>query len=137
MKQLKLLLVEDNVADVVFFREALLAAGVALEMQVVENGEEAMRFLRRQGQFTGAPRPNVVVLDLNLPVMKGREVLREMAADAALNTIPVAVLTTSTSEMHVCDAYPGGRCLYLVKTDEFKQLQELVRKIAAHAQPAA
>lgn len=137
MTQLQLLLVEDNAADVVLFREAVLAGGMAVHMEVVENGEEAMRFLRRQGQFIQAHRPDVVVLDLNLPVMRGREVLQEMARDASLNTIPVAVLTTSTSETHVCDLYPGGRCLYLVKTDEFKRLQEMVRRIAAHAQPVA
>jgi two-component system, chemotaxis family, response regulator Rcp1 len=133
MSGLVILLVEDNVADVVFFREAIADAGVRARLEVVGNGEDAMRFLYRQEPFDHAPHPDVVVLDLNVPIKNGREVLVEMASDPALNTIPVAILTTSTSETCVCDLYPPGRCVYFVKTDEFGQLQEIVRQIAAHA----
>ena len=128
-----MLMVEDNPADVVFFREAMNAAQAAVAIHVVDDGDKALRFLRRQHPFTNAPRPHVMVLDLNLPLKNGREVLTEMAADAELNTIPVAIMTTSTSEAHVCDIYPNGRCLYFTKTDNFKLLQTIVLEIAAHA----
>ena len=136
MSRMLMLLVEDNPGDVVLFREALRASGLAARAEVVDNGEEAMQYLLRQGQFAQAPRPDVLVLDLNLPVKNGHEVLVEMASDPDLNTIPVAILTTSTTETCVCDMYPPGRCVYFVKTDHFGQLQEVVRQIAAHARAA-
>lgn len=129
------LVVEDNPADVAFFKEAVEAAQAPMAVHVVGDGHEALRFLRRQGPYADAPRPDVVVLDLNLPVRTGAEVLQEMAAEAGLNTIPVAILTTSTSERYVCDYYPPGRCLYFTKTDEFRLLQDIVRQIASHARP--
>ena len=128
-----ILLAEDNAADVVFFREALEDTGLEARLEVVANGEQAMRFLNRQEPFDQALRPDVFVLDLNLPVKNGQEVLVEMASDPELNTIPVAILTTSTSETCLSEVYPVGRCLYFVKTDDFKRLQEIVRQIAAHA----
>jgi CheY-like chemotaxis protein len=128
-----MLVVEDNLADVVFFQEALEAARTPAVVHVVGDGDEAMRFLRRQGTFANAPRPDVIVMDLNLPVRNGQEIMREMASDPELNVIPVAVLTTSTSERFVCDFYPKGRCLYFTKTDDFKLLQDIVRQIATHA----
>jgi CheY-like chemotaxis protein len=128
-----MLLVEDNLADVVFFREAAHAARLDAKVEVVSNGEDAMRFLRRQGPYAQSDRPDILVLDLNLPMRNGREVLVEMAADPDLREIPVAVLTTSISETHVVSAYTPGLCTYFVKTDEFKRLQDIVRQIAAHA----
>ena len=130
---LVMLLVEDNPADVVFFNEAIEAGKVSARVCVVANGEAAMQFLRHESEFVHAPRPDVLVLDLNLPIKKGQEILREMAADPQLRTIPVAILTTSTSERYVCDLYPAGRCLYFVKTHSFGQLQEIVKQIALHA----
>lgn len=133
MNPLTILLVEDNLADVVLFREALESAGVPARVEVVDNGRDPMRFLSRQGRFARAPRPDVIVMDLNLPIRNGQEALREIASDPGLNTIPVAVLTTSTFEECVCEMYPAGRCLYFSKTDEFSRLQDIVRQIAAHA----
>jgi len=129
---LNVLLVEDNLADVVFFEEAAQAAAAPAELHVVHDGHEALRFLRRQGPFEGAPRPDVIVLDLNIPIKRGHEVLTEMVADPDLRDIPVAVLTTSTSERHVCQVLPPGRCLYFVKTDEFSRLQDIIRQIVQH-----
>ena len=97
-----LLVVEDNPADVVFFREAMEATRTPSTLHVVGDGGEAMRFLRREAPYADAPRPDVIVLDLNLPIKKGQEVMKEMAGDPALKGIPVAVLTTSTSEAPVC-----------------------------------
>ena len=127
------LLVEDNRGDAVLFREALHAAGLQATVDVVQRGDDAIRFLRRQDRFRAAPRPDVIVLDLDMPARNGREVLAEVAADPALNTIPIAILTTSTSDACVCGMYPGGRCVYFTKTCEFSRLQDIVRQIAAHA----
>jgi CheY-like chemotaxis protein len=137
MSSMEILLVEDNLADVVFFREAVHAARVEATLQVVSNGEDAIRFLRRQGPYAQAPRPDVIVLDLNLPMKNGREVLLEMEADPTLREIPVAVLSTSISETHVVSTYTPGLCTYFVKTDEFNRLQDIVRQIAAHARARA
>jgi CheY-like chemotaxis protein len=131
---LVMLLVEDNPADVAFFKEAVADAQLEATIHVVGDGDKALRFLRRQAPYADASRPDVIVLDLNLPTRSGQEVLVEVAADTELNTIPVAILTTSTSERCVCDLYPSGRCLYFTKTDEFERLQDTVRQIAAHAQ---
>jgi CheY-like chemotaxis protein len=133
MGQQVLLMLEDNPADVVFFREALEATGISARLEVVEDGEQAMQFLRRQNGYADAPRPDVMVLDLNVPIKNGREVMEDMAGDPALNSIPVAVLTTSTSERSICELYPSGRCLYFVKTDDFRRLQDIVREIVGHA----
>ena len=132
-----ILLVEDNPGDVLLTKEAMKASGIEARVEVVRNGEEdAMRFLCRQQPFSQAPRPDVLVLDLNLPGKNGHEVLSEVASDPVLKTIPVAILTSSTSETCACETYPPGRCLYFVKTPEFRQLQEIVRQIAAHARAA-
>ena len=131
-----MLMVEDNPADVVFFREAVEASQTAADIHVVTNGAEAMRYLRQEAPFDRAPRPDVLVMDLNLPLKNGQEVMAEVASDPAMNTIPVAILTTSTSETCLCDVYPKGRCLYFTKTDDFRRLQDIVREIAAHASMA-
>jgi two-component system response regulator len=133
---LVVLLVEDNPADVAFFREALEETGIAAAVHVANDGGKALRFLRREEPYADAPRPDVIVLDLNIPVKRGQEVAAEMAADPELRMIPVAVLTTSTSEGFVRDLFQPGRCLYFVKTDQFVRLQEIIRQIAAHARAA-
>jgi CheY-like chemotaxis protein len=131
--ELVMLLVEDNPADVMLVQEAIEANDMRTIQHIVGDGFEAMQFLRREEAHADAPRPDVVILDLNLPIKTGQEVLKEMAADAALRDIPVAVLTTSTSETWVCKFYPPGRCAYFVKTDDFGRLREIVREIARHA----
>jgi CheY-like chemotaxis protein len=131
-----MLVVEDNTADVAFLKEAITASQTATTMWVVGDGRDAMQFLRREAAFSDAPRPDVIVLDLNLPVMNGQAVLSEIASDTKLNTIPVAILTTSTFETHLCDMYPPGRCLYFTKTDELERLGDVVREIDAHARAA-
>ena len=92
---IEILLVEDNPADVRFFREALHMAGVRHQLSVVTNGEEAMAFLHRQGPYRSAPRPEVVVLDLKLPRVSGHAVLGAIRVDPELRSIPVVVLTSS------------------------------------------
>ncbi len=133
LRDFVMLLVEDNPADVLFLEEAVEASRTPAKMHVVGDGCAAMKFLRRQAPHIDAPRPDVIVLDLNVPVKSGREVLTEMASDPELQTIPVAILTTSTSETWVCDLYPAGRCKYFNKTEQLQLLQDIVKKIAAHA----
>jgi CheY-like chemotaxis protein len=128
-----MLVVEDNPADVLFFNEAIEASNTPASVHVVWNGDEALRFLRRTPPYVEAPSPDVMVLDLNLPIKTGKEVLAEMAADPDLQQIPVAILTTSSSERFLCDSYPRGRCIYFTKTDEFSRLQKIVSEIAGHA----
>lgn len=131
-----ILMAEDNPADVVFFQEAAEAIQAEADLRVVNNGARALQFLRRESPYHDAPRPDVVVLDLNLPLKTGREVIAAMAGDPAINGIPVAVLTTSESESHVCDLYCAGRCLYFTKTDDFSRLQEIVKSIMSHSKAA-
>ena len=128
-----MLLVEDNPADVLFFDEAMNATGMPAAVYVVGDGGAAMQFLRRQPPFEDAPPPDVMVLDMDLPIQRGDEVLAEMAADPELRMMPVAILSTASLETHVCDIYPSGRCLYFVKTADFGRLQDIVRQIAGHA----
>lgn len=127
-----MLVVEDNPADVLFLEEAVEVSQTKAKLHVVGDGNEAMLFLRRRGDHLEAPRPDVIVLDLNVPIKNGREILTEMAGDPELRTIPVAILTTSTSETWICDLYPGP-CKYFYKTEKFQQLQEIVKAIADHA----
>src|ERR1700689_2960972 len=94
----EVLLVEDSPGDVRLTQEAFLAANRAVRLHVVADGVEAMAFLNRSGEHGGAPRPDLILLDLNLPRMDGREVLRRIKQDAALKAIPTVILTTSEAE---------------------------------------
>jgi CheY-like chemotaxis protein len=129
---LNILVVEDNPADVFFFKEALEAAEVSADVYDVADGEDAIRYLCHRPPYVNAPRPDVLVLDLNLPFKSGREVIRDMAANPDLRSIPIAVLTTSASEDTICDTYPGP-CLYFTKTADFRLLQGIIRQIAKYA----
>jgi two-component system response regulator len=128
-----MLIVEDNPADVVFFREAVEVSAVSAQLHVVDNGGDAMAFLHQQGRFATAPRPDVVVLDINVPVKNGSEVLQDMKTDGALNQIPVMILSTSSSERHMTNLYTAGRCRYYVKTPDFSLLSSIVAEILTFA----
>jgi CheY-like chemotaxis protein len=128
-----MLVAEDNPADVLFFEEAVEAAGLTAKLHIVGDGRDAMRFLRREGTYANAPRPDVVVLDLNLPKMNGSEVMLEMVSDPELATIPVVILTTCTPQTSMFENYPRGYCACFIKTENFEKLQDIVRQIAAHA----
>jgi chemotaxis family two-component system response regulator Rcp1 len=126
---IEILLVEDDPADARLTREALRDAKVANNLHVVPNGDEALAFLRRGEGFADVPRPDVMLLDLNLPGRDGREVLAEVKADDELKTIPIAVLTTSTSEADVLRSYDLGANCYITKPvdlDEFLKVVEAI-----------
>jgi len=111
----RILLMEDDPGDVELVREALRDAKMALSIDHVWNGEEGMRYLRREGEFSQAKRPDIVLLDLNMPLKDGREVLEEIKNDKGLRTIPVVVLTTSDAEPDILTSYDLGANCYLQK----------------------
>jgi two-component system, chemotaxis family, response regulator Rcp1 len=123
----EVLLVEDNPADVRLFREALRDRKAELDLHVVDNGEDALRFLRREGPFHSAPKPDLIVLDLNLPRKDGREVLAEVKQDPGLRRIPVVVLTTSNAESDVTRAYDLHANCYLRKPSDLDEFISAVR----------
>jgi two-component system response regulator len=129
-----ILLVEDNPADVVFFTEAVACGQSAAAVHVAGDGEEALRFLRRQGDWAEAPRPDVIVLDLNLPLKNGWETLLEIAGDLSLNTIPAVILTTSAAESAAFVGCAGQGCRVYTKTHDFRRLQQIVAEIVALGQ---
>jgi two-component system, chemotaxis family, response regulator Rcp1 len=126
---INILLVEDSPSDVLLTREALRDAKIANDLHVARDGEQAMAFLRQEGEHAGAERPDIVILDLNLPRKDGREVLREIKADERLRRTPVIVLTTSSSDRDVLDAYDNHVNCYLTKPIDFEQFIGLVRSM--------
>jgi two-component system, chemotaxis family, response regulator Rcp1 len=125
----EILLVEDNPADVVLTRDALAASKIANTVHIVEDGVEAMAFLRRQGAYADRPRPDIVLLDLNLPRKNGLEVLAEMKADEELKVIPVVILTVSSDEDDILGAYGLHANCYITKPVGLRQFEEIVRRI--------
>jgi CheY-like chemotaxis protein len=128
-RQIEVLLVEDDPGDVLMTREAFEDYKVANRLHVVQDGADAMAFLRREGDFSGAPRPDLVLLDLNLPRMDGREVLQAIKSDAELASIPVVVLTTSEAEEDVLRSYSLHANAYVTKPVDFERFIEVVRQI--------
>ena len=126
---IEILMVEDNDGDVFLTMEALKEAKVANQVHVVHDGVEALEFLRRQGKYAAAPRPDLILLDLNLPRKDGREVLAEIKPDPALRTIPVVVLTSSSAEQDVTKSYDLSANCYIVKPVDFHGLMEVVKSI--------
>ena len=126
---IQVLLVEDDPGDVLMTREAFEDNKVANELHVVNDGAEALAFLRKEGAFAGAPTPDLVLLDLNLPRVDGREVLAAVKADAELRQIPIVVLTTSEAEEDVLRSYALHANAYVTKPVDFDRFIEVVRKI--------
>ncbi|MBI4800877.1 MAG: response regulator [Desulfarculus sp.] len=129
VKALQILMVEDNPDDVDLTREALKDAKVVVDMEVVRDGVEAMAFLRREGPYAQAPRPDLILLDLNMPRKDGREVLAEIKADSSLRRIPVVVLTTSQAEEDIVRAYDLHVNCYITKPVDFEQFIKVVKAI--------
>ncbi len=128
-RPIEILLVEDSPSDTELTVEALAAAKVSNRLSTVEDGVQAMEFLRREGGYVQAPRPDLILLDLNLPRKDGREVLAEIKADERLKAIPVVVLTTSQAERDVLRAYALNANCYITKPVDFKQFLEVIKAI--------
>ena len=123
------LLVEDGPGDVRLTREAFLDADDLIELNVASDGLEAMSFLRKQGVHVDAPRPDFILLDLNLPKMDGREVLAHIKADEDLKTIPTVILTTSDSHADIWASYQLQANCYLSKPVQLEEFESLVKSI--------
>ena len=128
-RPVRILHAEDNLGDAELTRMALDEGDTAFEFHHVLDGEEALRFLYREGAYTGAPRPDLVLLDLNMPRMGGHEVLVTIKRDPALMTIPVLVLTTSIDPDDVRRSYAEHVNSYMRKPLSFEQLVELMRRV--------
>jgi two-component system, chemotaxis family, response regulator Rcp1 len=122
-------LVEDNKADVRLIQEALKNSSVPHQVVTVRNGMDAMAYLRREGEYTDALRPDLILLDLNLPRKDGREVLAEIKADPNLKRIPVVVLTTSQNEEDISQSYELHVNCYIRKSRNLSQLFQIVKGI--------
>jgi CheY-like chemotaxis protein len=128
-RAIDVLLVEDDPGDVLMTREAFEDNKVANNLYVVNDGVTAMEFLRKEGQYSDAPTPDLVLLDLNLPRMDGREVLQALKKDESLRRIPVVVLTTSEAEEDVLRSYSLHANAYVTKPVDFARFIEVVRQI--------
>ena len=124
-----ILLIEDDPGDVLMTKEALADAKMANELHVVNNGEEALAFLFREGEYADAPRPGLILLDLNLPRVDGREVLARIKAEEELRRIPVVVLTTSEAEEDVLRSYDLHANAYVTKPVDFEAFVRVVRQV--------
>jgi two-component system, chemotaxis family, response regulator Rcp1 len=128
-RPVEILLVEDNPGDVRLTKEALREGKVRNNLYVAADGVEALRFLRREGEYDQAVRPDLILLDLNLPRKDGREVLEEIKQDAQLRTIPVVVLTSSQAEQDICRAYDLHANCYVTKPVDLDQFITVVKSI--------
>lgn len=129
MKPIEILLAEDNPGDVDLAREALLTGKVSNTLHVVGDGVAAMEFLRCQGRYASAPRPDLILLDLNMPKKDGREVLAEVKGDEELKRIPVVILTTSRAEEDILKTYNLHANCFITKPIDLHQFIKVVQAI--------
>ena len=127
--RMEVLLVEDSPGDVRLTQEAFHEANPNVHLHIACDGVEAMAFLKKEGQYADAPRPDLVLLDLNLPRMDGREVLLHIKADESLKAIPTAILTTSVAEADVAISYRRQANCYLTKPVQLEEFENLVKSI--------
>jgi two-component system, chemotaxis family, response regulator Rcp1 len=128
-RAVELLLVEDNPGDVRLTQEAFAEARINIKLSVVMDGEDALSFLYKRANYEDAPRPDIILLDLNIPRRDGREVLEEIKKDASLRHIPVVVLTTSNAEQDIVKTYNLNVNAYINKPVDFDRFFDIVQKI--------
>ena len=126
---IEILLVEDNPGDVRLTQEAVREAKIRNRLNVVNDGEQAIAYVRRQGAFADRPRPDLILLDLNLPRKDGREVLQELKSDPDLHRIPVVVLTSSAAEQDILHTYDLYANAYVTKPVDLEQFMHVVSSI--------
>lgn len=129
MRTIRILLVEDNPGDIRLTQEALRSGKILYDLQVVKDGRQAMDFLYKQSPYETAFTPDLVLLDLNLPIVNGREVLAEVKSDPNLKQIPVIILTTSSDERDVSDTYAHDANCYITKPFDFDQFINVIKLI--------
>ncbi|MBM7076567.1 MULTISPECIES: response regulator [Micromonospora] len=125
----RILVVDDDPGDVLMIEEALADSGIAKVIDVVGDGQEAMEFLRQEGRHVDARRPDVILLDLNMPRMDGRQVLGEVKQDDDLRTIPIVVLTTSNADTDIVGSYSLQANAYVTKPIDLDDFNDVVRRI--------
>ena len=128
-RPVEILLVEDSPSDAALTREALEKGKIANNLNCVGDGVEALEYLNRQGKFAKAKRPDLIMLDLNMPRKDGKEVLKELKSDPSLKTIPVIVLTTSRAEQDILQSYQLSANCYITKPVDFKSFIDVVKSI--------
>jgi CheY-like chemotaxis protein len=129
---IEILLVDDNDDDVLLLEESLRESKFVNLLQVVRDGEEALKYLRREEPHTDAQLPGLVLLDINMPKVNGFEVLSAMKSDPLLRTIPVIMLTTSTRDEDIVRSYSGGACSFVSKPVSFEKLKEVIKQFALY-----
>lgn len=129
LKHIEILLVEDDEGDVLLTKRALASGKIFNSLSVAKDGVEAMDFLRREGEYIGAPRPDLIMLDLNMPRMDGRETLAQIKRDENLKAIPVVVLTTSDSSQDVLQSYGLQANCFITKPVDLKQFVDVIQTI--------
>lgn len=127
---IQILLVEDSAGDVRLTQEAFRETNTAIQLHIVQDGVEAMEFLRQGGSHAKSPRPDLILLDLNLPRMDGREVLEALKADDGLKNIPIVILTTSEAEADIAKSYLLHANCYLTKPVQLEAFEALVLSIS-------
>ena len=128
-QDLEILLVEDNEGDIRLTIEAFKEAKIKNQIHVVRDGEEALNYLKKTGAYTDARTPDIILLDINLPKIDGKEVLQIMKNDPLLKTIPVIMLTTSSSETDVQESYSNHANCYVIKPVDLNKFMEVIRSI--------
>ncbi|MES2567769.1 MAG: response regulator [Bacteroidota bacterium] len=128
-KPINILLVEDNPGDIRLTKEAFKDGRIHNELNVVMDGEEAIFYLKKEGQYASAKTPDIILLDLNLPKKDGREVLAEIKTDPKLMRIPVIILTTSSAQVDIVNTYSNHANCYIMKPVDFNQFLDVVRTI--------
>jgi len=128
-RPIEILIIEDNPGDVRLTREALKGFKLANSLSVAEDGVKALKFLRREGEFKDAPRPDIILLDLNLPKKRGLEVLKEIKHDEKFRSIPVVVLTSSSAEQDIKEAYSSYANSYITKPIDFEEFFHVMASI--------
>jgi len=128
-KPIDILLVDDDEGDVLLTKRALKNGRIFNSLSAAKDGVEAMAFLRQEGEYADAPRPDLILLDLNMPRMDGRETLAQIKQDKNLRSIPVVVLTTSDSEQDVLQSYDLQASCYITKPGDLEQFTNVVRAI--------
>jgi CheY-like chemotaxis protein len=124
-----ILLLEDNQNDLVLTQAAFKRTKLAVDLYYVENGRQCLDFLRKRGPYAGTTMPDLVLLDLNMPLMDGREALQELVADDSLRHLPLVILTTSSAEKDILDMYKLSCSSYIIKPIDFNQFVRIIDEI--------
>lgn len=126
---IKILWVEDSIGDILLIKEAFEQVGLTHRLDVLSDGAEALNYLFTRGRYARTAKPDLIILDLNLPGISGRDIIKEMRNDPELMRIPLVILTSSIADRDVLEGFDASRCLYLVKPSTFEDLVKMAGQI--------